>query len=29
MPVYQSEMSAEDYTYYKNAIEEYTIGLNK
>ena len=29
MPFYQSEMSTEDYTYYKNAIEEYTIGLNK
>jgi hypothetical protein len=29
MPFYQSEMSAEDYIYYKNAIEEYSIVLNK
>jgi hypothetical protein len=29
MPFYQSEMSVEDYTYYKNAIEEYSIALNK
>jgi hypothetical protein len=29
MPFYQSEMSVEDYIYYKNAIEEYSIALNK
>lgn len=29
MPFYQSEMSLEDYTYYKNAIEEYSIASNK
>jgi hypothetical protein len=29
LPFYQSEMSVEDYTYYKNAIEEYSIALNK
>jgi hypothetical protein len=29
MPFYQSEMSLEDYTYYKNAIEEYSIVSNK
>ena len=29
MPFYQSEMSLEDYTYYKNAIEEYSITSNK
>jgi hypothetical protein len=28
MPFYQSEMSVEDYTYYKNAIEEYSIDLH-
>jgi hypothetical protein len=29
LPFYQSEMSVEDYTYYKNAIEEYSIASNK
>lgn len=29
MPFYQSEMSLEDYAYYKNAIEEYSITSNK
>ena len=29
LPFYQSEMSTEDYAYYKNAIEEYYITTNK
>jgi hypothetical protein len=29
MPFYQFEMSIEDYTYYKDAIEKYSIAMNK
>jgi hypothetical protein len=29
IPFYESEMSVEDYTYYKNIIEEYSISFNK